>query len=194
MTSNADFVVMLRSLPVEHSTEWDHYASLSEEDQNAYVMQPVRAVEPDTHQASDDRVFLEAYGTGLVASLDRLDEAQAEVAAGLEKCESVIERRLYAALCGIAYATHCTVSIVRPQVVFGKFRVDFVLKAKRGKEIVIECDGHDFHERTKEQARRDRGRDRFFASKGITVVRFTGSEIWANPVRCAEQAFIVAVN
>ena len=24
------------------------------------------------------------------------------------------------------------------------------------KKMVIECDGHDFHERTKEQARRDR--------------------------------------
>ena len=53
---------------------------------------------------------------------------------------------------------------------------------------MIECDGHDYHERTKEQAARDKKRDRFFASKGYKVLRFTGSEIWADPEAVAEEA------
>lgn len=42
---------------------------------------------------------------------------------------------------------------------------------------MVECDGHNYHERTSEQAKRDRKRDRDLTSQGFTVVRFTGSEI-----------------
>lgn len=54
--------------------------------------------------------------------------------------------------------------------------------------VVIECDGHDFHERTKEQAAHDRGRDRWMQANGWSVLRFTGSEIHRDPHRCAEEA------
>lgn len=54
--------------------------------------------------------------------------------------------------------------------------------------MVIECDGHNFHERTKAQAKRDRKRDRILQSLGYVVFRFTGSEIWRNPLQCANQA------
>jgi len=54
--------------------------------------------------------------------------------------------------------------------------------------VVVECDGHEFHERTKEQAARDRSRDRSSQTKGHKVMRFTGSEIWADAFACAEEA------
>lgn len=54
--------------------------------------------------------------------------------------------------------------------------------------LALECDGHDFHERTKEQAARDRSRDRFLQSKDIPILRFTGSEIHRNPIDCALEA------
>lgn len=66
-------------------------------------------------------------------------------------------------------------------------RVDFVLIGPKNR-IVIECDGHDYHERTKEQARKDRGRDRAFQQEGWLVARFTGSEIYADAERCAKEA------
>jgi hypothetical protein len=53
--------------------------------------------------------------------------------------------------------------------------------------IAVECDGHDYHERTKEQAKRDRSRDRRLSMLGFRVARFTGSEIYRNPSRCAEE-------
>ena len=49
---------------------------------------------------------------------------------------------------------------------------------------MVECDGHAFHERTKDQAARDRSRDRAVQEGGATIFRFTGSEIWNDPVRC----------
>lgn len=48
--------------------------------------------------------------------------------------------------------------------------------------IVIEYDGHDFHERTREQARRDKSRDRLVTLRGWEPVRFTGAEVYEDPV------------
>jgi very-short-patch-repair endonuclease len=42
-----------------------------------------------------------------------------------------------------------------------------------------------YHERTKEQARHDRERDRFMQTRGCRVFRFTGSELYRDPMRCA---------
>lgn len=71
----------------------------------------------------------------------------------------------------------------------GKYRVDFLVKVTLdGNDvgsIIVECDGHNFHERTKEQARRDRSRDREFTLAGYVVLRFTGSEIFQRPMSCS---------
>ncbi len=55
------------------------------------------------------------------------------------------------------------------------------------KRVVVEADGHDFHERTKEQAKRDRQRDRDMQGEGYSVLRFTGSEIHADAAKCASE-------
>lgn len=54
-------------------------------------------------------------------------------------------------------------------------------------KVIVECDGHEFHERTKEQAAKDRARDRASVMGGYDVFRFTGSELWRDPMGCAEQ-------
>jgi very-short-patch-repair endonuclease len=93
---------------------------------------------------------------------------------------------------------------IQPQVRIGEYRVDFLVHAysfeaddindegyaylaKRWRRVVVECDGHDFHERTKEQAAKDKSRDRALILAGYQVIRFTGSEIWRDPVACATQ-------
>jgi very-short-patch-repair endonuclease len=63
------------------------------------------------------------------------------------------------------------------------YRVDFMVGiwdtvAQQGTNFVIECDGHDFHEKTKEQAQRDKQRDRDLATAGFVVMHFTGSEVF----------------
>lgn len=73
------------------------------------------------------------------------------------------------------------------------FRVDFLFVAPNfGNShdpflIAVECDGHDFHEKTKEQAAADKARDRELVAAGITVLRFTGSEIWKDEEKCAQE-------
>ena len=44
-------------------------------------------------------------------------------------------------------------------------------------KLIVEVDGHDFHEHTKEQAEHDKSRDRAFTNFGYQVLRFTGREI-----------------
>lgn len=81
-----------------------------------------------------------------------------------------------------------------PQHPLLAYRVDFVVRVPyvdggySPRLLVIECDGHDFHERTREQAQKDRLRDRAVQAAGHVIFRFTGSEIWRDPIGCAQTA------
>lgn len=121
-----------------------------------------------------------------------------------EQCESPIECILAAHLLlegtdgynrivySDAWAAHPDPSwgtIWTAQHEFGGLRPDFLFKVCLGEEkrfLAVECDGHDWHDRTKEQARRDRSRDRKLLAGGIPVIRFTGSEIVRDPSACVE--------
>jgi very-short-patch-repair endonuclease len=85
---------------------------------------------------------------------------------------------------------------IRPQVKVGRRRIDFVVTYIRGLDGVghvgIECDGHAFHEKTKDQAARDKSRDRDLQNMGMRVFRFTGSEIYRDPISCADEAMELA--
>lgn len=82
---------------------------------------------------------------------------------------------------------------VEPQARVLDWPVDFLIRVRTSEEVgrlhkaVVECDGHDFHERTKDQAVRDRSRDRRLQEAGIRVFRFTGAEIYRDPMGCAEE-------
>jgi len=78
-----------------------------------------------------------------------------------------------------------------PQFPWKGYRIDFALRLPRYRfgYMFIECDGHDFHERTKEQAARDRAKDRLIQQAGYPILRFTGSEIHRNAGNCADQIF-----
>lgn len=72
------------------------------------------------------------------------------------------------------------------------YRLDLLLVDESGQvAISIECDGHDFHNVTKQQAASDRSRDRELNAIGITTLRFTGSEIHHDIQRCASDVFAV---
>ncbi len=73
-----------------------------------------------------------------------------------------------------------------------EYRVDFLVHLAdpvfRNVSFVIECDGHEFHEKTKEQVRKDKERERDLQRNGYFVIRFSGSEIHKNPMKCAVEA------
>jgi very-short-patch-repair endonuclease len=101
-------------------------------------------------------------------------------------CESPIERLLADSL--FPAINQMTGIQISPQWKFLNYRSDFCIKSTSDKALLaIECDGHDWHERTKSQARRDRARDRAFTRNNIRNVRFTGSEISCNPRACAAE-------
>lgn len=69
-----------------------------------------------------------------------------------------------------------------------RYRVDFLITATIGgntQKVVIECDGHDYHERTKIQAQADKQRDGDLLAAGYKVMWFTGSEIFRDSSKCA---------
>jgi very-short-patch-repair endonuclease len=71
---------------------------------------------------------------------------------------------------------------VLTQMKLGPYIVDFlVIYEKLNLKIVVECDGHDFHEKTKKQAAHDKKRDRFLTKNGFILLRYTGSQICENP-------------
>jgi very-short-patch-repair endonuclease len=77
---------------------------------------------------------------------------------------------------------------IEPQTYIGGYRVDFLVGTSFGDRrirIVVECDGHEWHERTKWQASRDKRRDRTLQRHGYLVFRFTGSDIFNDCQACA---------
>ena len=75
--------------------------------------------------------------------------------------------------------------VIVPQLPIGDYRVDFAIYAKELK-LVVEVDGHEFHEKTKAQAGRDKRRDRDLQQEGWAVFHFTGSEVWNDPFGCCD--------
>lgn len=63
------------------------------------------------------------------------------------------------------------------------YRPDFEIqvwnaKIEKAIDFIIEVDGHDFHEKTKVQAARDKKRDRLLQKVGYRIMHFTGSEVY----------------
>ena len=137
------------------------------------------------------------------AALIIQDNAQERVAMAIElfaKCESPIEQIIASVLpfCNDGYKEIGYSwlpepefgSVIYSQEEIGGYRLDFLIKCFCNgfvRMVAVECDGHDYHDRTKEQAARDKARDRKLASLGITVLRFTGSEIYRRPYQIQEE-------
>lgn len=70
-----------------------------------------------------------------------------------------------------------------------KYRVDFLIpvyyKNQGGINFVIECDGHEFHQKTKKQVEADNKRQRDLQEEGYEIIRFSGTEIYHKPYQCA---------
>lgn len=85
---------------------------------------------------------------------------------------------------------------IQPQAKIHAYRVDFLLTMAlreaggdvRRACLVVECDGYEWHERTQEQARRDRRRDRRLQAQDMAVFRYTGSDVWRHVFAAAREA------
>ncbi len=134
-------------------------------------------------------------------------EAAADSLSLIEHCESPIEQVLLIWVnymnTVVPFVRKSSDLVINPQETIqtpnGSYRVAFLLCGQFEVYVpdlgditvevalAVECDGHDFHEKTKDQASHDKKRDRGLKAAGYEVVRFTGSEIWANPQNCAQE-------
>ena len=121
----------------------------------------------------------------------------------LSCCQSPIEQKFGVALFATDPGTLCFTAVITKQDKFGQhgfyihpqmpvrqYRADFgvILHSHYGTyRVVAECDGHQWHEKDKEQAARDKARDRAFLEEGWPTMRFTGSEIHKDAMSCADQ-------
>jgi very-short-patch-repair endonuclease len=79
---------------------------------------------------------------------------------------------------------------IEPQAYVGPFRVDFVCGVDfghRSADLVVELDGHEFHNKTAEQVEADRKRDRAFVRLGAVALRFTGREVTRIATSCVAE-------
>lgn len=85
-----------------------------------------------------------------------------------------------------------------------KYFVDFAIchyeclgdDLKQDFKLAIECDGYEFHQKTKEQVEKDNKREYDIKMQGFEILRFSGREIYNNPMECAFKTikYIVAKN
>lgn len=134
-----------------------------------------------------------------IADIEGFESADlylSEVLEYSEECESPIEALMLMGLCFVDIRTNKGYPFmdIEPQVEVEcedkTYRVDFMIHSyppDRLGEIVVavECDGHNFHEKTKEQVRKNNERDFALKMRGIEVLHFSGSEIYESPIGCA---------
>jgi very-short-patch-repair endonuclease len=97
------------------------------------------------------------------------------------KCKSPIESMMYLRLKDSQLGTVSN-GVIPGMEIFtqhrvGRYIVDFLVRSD-DVNIVIECDGHNFHEKTKQQVEHDKKRDRYMQTKGYKILRYSGSEIY----------------
>lgn len=177
---DSDMVFAWLDDPTAHGTIWELGYAAGKGIQTAVGFN-------GTQDMSD--LWFPIYGAGQVYRASSPREALTRSIGGADrklafmKCESPIETKLLTEL----YQLKTSDVGIEVQYEIGRYRLDFALFCGT-KRVDVECDGHDFHERTKEQARRDRSRDRALQAAGWIVCRFTGSEIHRDAAACAVEA------
>lgn len=70
---------------------------------------------------------------------------------------------------------------------FGDYYIATGYYPENNVEIIVECDGHEFHEKTKEQVRKNNERDLALKKAGYDVIHFSGSQIYNDYAKCVTE-------
>lgn len=82
---------------------------------------------------------------------------------------------------------------IEEQYEISKYRADFIIGGNInhiGFTMAIEIDGHDWHEKTKSQAIKDKKREREIIKNNINMIRFSASEVYSNAKYCVKESII----
>lgn len=132
----------------------------------------------------------------------RLDQLNRRLIEGLSETESPIEKMF---LIEFNFVDLIQPSWIKPHGITSSlfiqqpitvdkhhYRIDFELlvdtidnypmsNSSTATRIFIELDGHDFHEKTKEQVAHDKKRERDLSDKCDALLRYSGSEVYQDP-------------
>lgn len=151
-------------------------------------------IELEAYDSPIEKVFLAtmfAYGWNWTCDFSKEEIAQGKEAlrdAGLmgprDNDVSGIRTRMYLTRRSIAQPVCATQARIR--LMSRDIRPDFafVIGGEHATKLIVELDGHDFHERTPDQAQSDKSRDRELQAMGWQVMRFTGREVLQDPTKC----------
>lgn len=90
------------------------------------------------------------------------------------------------------------IEAVKPQAPIEIYFADFLIETCWNPfcyipDYIVEIDGHDYH-KTKQQRHEDYERERFLLKRGYKVIRFTGSEVYVDAQRCANETIRIIEN
>ena len=106
-----------------------------------------------------------------------------------EGCKSPIEQILSFAFCIRCEERDCCIELWPQEEIKtgGKtYFADFSICLGPNGVLLIECDGHDYHHKSKQQVASDYERENALKLAGYDVIRFTGSQIYADPYKCVD--------
>lgn len=110
-------------------------------------------------------------------------------------CESPIEKAFLLAI--EAFTLISEGFEVYPQYQIGKYRVDFLICCSDGnteRKLIVELDGHQFHEMNESQRRYEKERDRYFQFAGFKVFHYTGRQVIANPFKIVMECIKILIS
>ena len=77
-----------------------------------------------------------------------------------------------------------------------KYYADFYVcfpddeELEKSLKIIIECDGNEYHQKTKAQVKRDNERDYDLKISRYDILHFSGSQIYNDPIKCADDIIL----
>ena len=87
--------------------------------------------------------------------------------------------------------------LINTQDNIDKYYIDFTIEKhwregieSKEKTILVECDSQEWHERTEEQRRYEKERDRIIQKLGYKIFHYTGKEILQDPLKIAKEILI----
>jgi very-short-patch-repair endonuclease len=87
---------------------------------------------------------------------------------------------------------------IRPQFKIGRYKVDFIIYFDNPyveeNYVAIEIDGHEWHEKTKEQVMYDKQRERYLLQNDYPAMRFSGTEVFHNCEQNAKECFSIMID
>lgn len=96
---------------------------------------------------------------------------------------------------GLDSETDFEIELCDTAMTFDGYKPDFLIIAGSAviTKFAIEIDGHEWHEKTKEQAANDRRKDRTYLKNNAIPIRFTGSEVYHDPMNCVKETLEIIV-